>query len=45
MKRLGILALIIVFGTHVFASQEVTLNNVQKATYKLTPQKQKVNGS
>ena len=45
MKRLGILALIIVFGTQVFASQEVTLNNVQKETYKLTPQKQKVSGS
>jgi len=45
MKKLGILAVLIVLGTQVYASQEVTLGNVQKESYKLTPQKQKVSGS
>lgn len=46
MKRLGVLLLLtIALGTQVFAAQEVSLNGVQKETYKTTPQKTKISGS
>ncbi|MCM1266121.1 MAG: hypothetical protein NC200_07975 [Candidatus Gastranaerophilales bacterium] len=45
MKSLGILVFILAFGSSVLASQEVSLGEVQKDTYKLTPPKQKVSGS
>lgn len=45
MKRLGILAVLIMFGANVYAAPSVDLEGVQKETYKTTPQKTKISGS
>lgn len=47
MKNLGILLVLlgVVFSTQTVFSSEIQLNNVQKSTYNLSPQKQKISGS
>ena len=44
-KLLAAVILLIFFSSQISASQEVILNNVQKETYKLAPQKQNISGS
>lgn len=45
MKRLGIVALLIMFGVQAIAAPEVTLSGVEKETYKVTPKKTNISGS
>ena len=45
MKRLGILLVATLFGAQVYGAGAVSLNGVQKETYKTTPPKTKISGS
>ena len=45
MKKLGISALILLFGLQAYSAPAVDLTGVQKETYKTTPQKTKISGS
>lgn len=45
MKRLGIAALVIMFGIQVYSAPAVTLDGVEKSSYKLEPPKTSISGS